>query len=269
MKLGILAALACALMVSMLPPTASANPSQDQDRREPALGHPAERDRLTSDQYYDGFGLADQQVMVEVRVLVVTTDDRVFGIDLDSVVKRDPPKVRAFMQNLPLVGDLFGPAKPLTPPAQPPLGQAFLFDDLLVLDLRTADGPAGNVPVAADSKQGAIQTIEGWKLAIRPETGYPSIVLPELRLLGIDPPAVITGVEVRTPGVISTVAIPDARTLLIGGLASADVGDTSKVPFLGDIPLLGRLFRSTGEAHAEGRNLIVFVTPQIIQAEEE
>ena len=40
-----------------------------------------------------------------------------------------------------------------------------------------------------------------------------------------------------------------------------DVND--KVPILGDIPLLGRLFRSSYE-HSEKRNLLIFVTARLV-----
>jgi len=54
-------------------------------------------------------------------------------------------------------------------------------------------------------------------------------------------------------------------TLVIGGLMSERIYDTiEKVPLLGDIPLLGELFKSTKKS-TEKVELIVFLTPSIVE----
>ncbi len=56
----------------------------------------------------------------------------------------------------------------------------------------------------------------------------------------------------------------DGQTLIIAGIIQeADRTTVSKVPILGDIPILGALFRSTNRAN-ERREVIVLVTPQIL-----
>ncbi len=64
---------------------------------------------------------------------------------------------------------------------------------------------------------------------------------------------------------ISTkVTIWDGATLVMGGLTREEVKKVNdKIPFFGDIPLLGRLFRSQGES-AQKRNLLVFVTANLV-----
>ncbi len=64
-----------------------------------------------------------------------------------------------------------------------------------------------------------------------------------------------------------TVAItPDGQTVVIGGLMASDKGSSeSKVPFLGDIPLLGNLFKRKSSSSAK-TELMIFLTPHIIQA---
>jgi general secretion pathway protein D len=64
---------------------------------------------------------------------------------------------------------------------------------------------------------------------------------------------------------ISTkVTIWDGATLVMGGLTREEVKKVNdKVPFFGDIPLLGRLFRSKGES-AQKRNLLIFVTANLV-----
>jgi len=64
---------------------------------------------------------------------------------------------------------------------------------------------------------------------------------------------------------ISTkVTIWDGATLMMGGLTREEVKKvTDKVPVLGDIPLLGRLFRSKGQT-IQKRNLIIFVRARLV-----
>ncbi len=64
---------------------------------------------------------------------------------------------------------------------------------------------------------------------------------------------------------ISTkVTIWDGATLMMGGLTREEVKKVNdKVPVLGDIPLLGRLFRSKGQT-IQKRNLIIFVRARLV-----
>jgi general secretion pathway protein D len=61
----------------------------------------------------------------------------------------------------------------------------------------------------------------------------------------------------------------DGRTVVLGGLIKEDVQDAQqKVPLLGDIPWLGRLFRSDSVAMTHS-NLLIFIKPTIIREESE
>lgn len=63
----------------------------------------------------------------------------------------------------------------------------------------------------------------------------------------------------------STILAEDGQVIVLGGLIQDDVTQAdSKVPLLGDIPLLGRLFRSTKETRIK-RNLMVFLRPTVIR----
>lgn len=65
--------------------------------------------------------------------------------------------------------------------------------------------------------------------------------------------------ELRT-----VVLVDDGQTLVLGGLIDDQVRTrTEKIPFLGDIPLLGRLFRFDSTT-TEKRNLMVFLHPRIL-----
>jgi general secretion pathway protein D len=65
---------------------------------------------------------------------------------------------------------------------------------------------------------------------------------------------------------IDTVILADdGQTIVLGGLIQDDVTNTDRrVPLLGDIPVLGRLFRSTSEMR-DKRNLLVFLRPTVIR----
>jgi general secretion pathway protein D len=64
--------------------------------------------------------------------------------------------------------------------------------------------------------------------------------------------------------VVSSCIVWDGQTVVLGGLLSEDVKKTKdKVPMLGDLPFVGRLFRSEA-SKTEKKNLLIFVTPRII-----
>lgn len=63
----------------------------------------------------------------------------------------------------------------------------------------------------------------------------------------------------------TTVVIKDGQTVVIGGLIDETESRTNyKVPLLGDIPILGYLFRSTSRS-LDKKNLYIFLTPHIIE----
>jgi type II secretory pathway component HofQ len=69
---------------------------------------------------------------------------------------------------------------------------------------------------------------------------------------------------VKVKKVTTAVRIEEGQTVLIGGLIEDEDKDIKKrVPILGNIPLLGRLFKSK-DSKVTKRNLIIFVTPHII-----
>ena len=62
----------------------------------------------------------------------------------------------------------------------------------------------------------------------------------------------------------TTVVVKDRQTVVIGGLIqNKTVKDVTKVPILGDIPILGWLFKSSRDQNQK-TNLLVFITPYII-----
>ena len=69
----------------------------------------------------------------------------------------------------------------------------------------------------------------------------------------------------RSRKINTTVMAADGQTVVLGGLMDDQVSSTkSKVPILGDIPILGWLFRKTGSTTTKS-NLLVFITPHVIR----
>ena len=74
-------------------------------------------------------------------------------------------------------------------------------------------------------------------------------------------------VDTRKRTARTTVMAQDGETIVIGGLQRKDVNETHfKVPLLGDIPLLGRLFRKSVESETTSE-VMVFLTPRIMGPE--
>ncbi len=89
--------------------------------------------------------------------------------------------------------------------------------------------------------------------------------------LGMPSRNIVTENEIKQPifstrKVETSVSIFDGQTVVLGGLMREDVQKIEdKVPLLGDVPLLGRLFRSSVDQHLK-RNLVIFVTARLINA---
>jgi general secretion pathway protein D len=73
------------------------------------------------------------------------------------------------------------------------------------------------------------------------------------------------GVALSNRRVENTVVVLDGETVVIGGLLSDTFDDkVTKVPWLGDIPILGWLFKTT-DTTVRKTNLLVFLTPRIVR----
>ncbi|ODU49839.1 MAG: fimbrial protein, partial [Lysobacteraceae bacterium SCN 69-48] len=63
----------------------------------------------------------------------------------------------------------------------------------------------------------------------------------------------------------TAVLVEDGQTVVIGGVYEfSDTSEITKVPFLGDIPLLGNLFRNKNRSKSKAE-LLVFVTPKVMR----
>jgi len=74
------------------------------------------------------------------------------------------------------------------------------------------------------------------------------------------------GVALSNRQVENTVVVADGETVVIGGLIQNGVDEKiTKVPWLGDIPVLGWAFKSTDNEETK-KNLLIFLTPHIVRS---
>jgi type IV pilus assembly protein PilQ len=71
--------------------------------------------------------------------------------------------------------------------------------------------------------------------------------------------------QIATREVTTAVLVEDGQTVVVGGVYEfKDQNSMSKIPFLGDIPILGNLFKNRNHTKSKAE-LLVFVTPKVIR----
>jgi general secretion pathway protein D len=135
----------------------------------------------------------------------------------------------------------------------------------------------GQMQNATTGSQSTFNTIErqdvGIKLAITPQISSDDTVRLEIKqeISDVVPGSALlqTGLITNKRSANTTVVIKDRETMVIGGLIRDNVTSSeSKVPLLGDIPLLGWLFKYK-TSKVEKVNLMIFITPYIINNEQD
>ncbi|MCG3169307.1 MAG: Type II secretion system protein D [Pseudomonadales bacterium] len=124
----------------------------------------------------------------------------------------------------------------------------------------------------ASSTENPFTTIQrqdiGLNLLIKPQINRGDSITLDLKQSteSIAPSVDIASDIVTNKRLVRTKAlIKDGQTLVIGGLLQDDASvSRSKVPLLGDIPLLGKLFSSTNRSRGK-TNLMVFIHPTILK----
>ncbi|MHC4455894.1 MAG: secretin N-terminal domain-containing protein [Planctomycetota bacterium] len=110
----------------------------------------------------------------------------------------------------------------------------------------------------------------GITLAITPNISEGDLLLLDVKLTRSDFGERAAGAppDKTESDIETTVTVPDGRTIILGGLVKLNQskGD-SKVPLLGDIPLVGGLFRSVSNS-ARDSKLYVFVKANILRPDE-
>src|SRR5437867_1958564 len=155
-----------------------------------------------------------------------------------------PPQARAQVNNINTVGTAFvfpfpeqietGPVLDVIP---------YVLSDGFTINLTLI--PTLTEFVGYDSSQQALQGVDFSRI------GGATVV-----------PTILPRFRVRQ--VVSTVNVWDGQTVALGGLISENVTSIKdKVPVLGDLPFFGRFFR-TESKNTSKKNLIIFITPTII-----
>src|SRR5438874_1692709 len=97
--------------------------------------------------------------------------------------------------------------------------------------------------------------------SLNPITGVTSLLTSPSVLLTEN---VINQPIFSTRKVTTSVSVYDGSTVVLGGLMREDVQKTEdRTPIIGDIPLVGRLFRTNVDQHVK-RNLVIFVTAHLV-----
>jgi general secretion pathway protein D len=135
-----------------------------------------------------------------------------------------------------------------------------------------------NVPIiTGQSTSSGAGTADPFTTIERQDVGVKLIVTPSIsegNLVRLEIEQEISGVKDSTAGaditttkrqIKTNVLADNGETIILGGLISDNVVTSeSKVPLLGDIPWLGRLFTSTSSRMSK-QNLIVFLRPTILR----
>ncbi|MDG0796242.1 type II secretion system secretin GspD [Pectobacterium punjabense] len=135
------------------------------------------------------------------------------------------------------------------------------------------------VPVLAGSQttsgDNVFQTVErktvGIKLKVKPQINEGDSVLLEIEQEvssvadAASSSSTNLGATFNTRTVNNAVLVSSGETVVVGGLLDKSTNESaSKVPLLGDIPVLGHLFRSNSQ-ETKKRNLMLFIRPSIIR----
>ncbi|TWH71442.1 general secretion pathway protein D [Azomonas agilis] len=115
------------------------------------------------------------------------------------------------------------------------------------------------------------QTIErkevGVKLRIRPQITIDNTVRMDIvqEVSSLTDSSLASDVITNKREIKTTVMVEDSGVVVLGGLISDEASDSDqRVPWLGDLPVVGQLFRSASRSQLK-QNLMVFIRPRIVR----
>ena len=228
-----------------------------------------------------------QQVMLEVRFVEaqrnrskeVGIDWRIFGTDAavrvgaDTLLSGSLPFGAAIGQ---LIGDGVSADALVQALEERGLGRRLAEPNLIAMSGDTASFLAGGeFPIPVQSDRDTI-TVEFKKFGVGLDF-TPTVlkdglinlrIAPEVSQVDNTNAVVVNGLQI--PGLVvrraqTTVELRDGQSFVIAGLLqSANSYDQSRIPWLGDVPVLGALFRSARFRRNE-TDLVIIVTPRLVQ----
>ncbi|MBN2301131.1 MAG: type II secretion system secretin GspD [Lentisphaerae bacterium] len=113
----------------------------------------------------------------------------------------------------------------------------------------------------------------GLTLNVKPHINANKVVMMDIKQTMSEPGAVgepQSGARVSSSRTLNaSVAVKDRQTVVLGGqVRSQKVRNRTKIPLLGSIPLLGRLFSHVSQSEVR-REMVVFITPYVVDTESE
>jgi type II secretory pathway component GspD/PulD (secretin) len=138
-----------------------------------------------------------------------------------------------------------------------------------------SQGLATVLPNYDKKVEGTVLNEVGVKLTVVPRIAGPTNVMMDLRpeISAVDAQVAtdtLNGQVSTSPifdrrSIVTQAAVPSGYTLVLGGLESDNMNKNfTKVPFLGDIPGLGYMFRSDAKSRLKN-TILIFVTPTIVR----
>ena len=135
----------------------------------------------------------------------------------------------------------------------------------------------GSFTTNTSGSNNPFQTIErkdvGLTLRIKPQIGEGGtirlVIYQEDSRVVLASRASPQGITTDKSAIETTVVVDDGQIMVLGGLLKDEFGgNVSQVPFLGDLPLVGPLFRSDTRTRTKS-NLMVFLRPLIIRSQDQ
>ena len=231
-----------------------------------------------------------KQVLVEATIMSVRlTEDTEFGIDWNTIggvavtaaesgamtrgfasldagmsVGISSDHFQAFVRALEEITDTTLLANPKILAVNKQLGQVYIGTKL---GYRDADGKGENGEIV----KGKVKFLEtGTKLSFRPYIGNDGYI--RMDIFPKDSTGALNeeGVPDETSTELATnIIVKDGQTVIIGGLFRDQVTRTrNQVPLLGNLPILGGLFRSHKDATVR-EEMVILLTPHIIHASDQ
>jgi general secretion pathway protein D len=133
-----------------------------------------------------------------------------------------------------------------------------------------ATGQTGETPISTSYTFDQFES--GIELNITPHISEGNLLRLEIKMTRSSQEAIIKGASVDTPppekkedNIDTIVTVPDKSTIILGGVTQLDQSKkVSKVPGLGDLPLIGGLFRSIDNSDSQ-KKLYIFVRANILR----
>lgn len=140
---------------------------------------------------------------------------------------------------------------------------------VLTADQQTAKIQSGTeVPYQEASSSGATSTsfkeaVLG--LEVTPQITPDGRIIMDLKINQDSVGSLFNGVpSIDTNAIETSVIVDNGQTIVLGGVfRSEDVKETVKTPFLGDLPVIGRLFRYNNTT-SQKAELLIFITPRVV-----